>query len=422
LPKNWRACGRKPSACLRSRKALTPRWSRGRCGGCKATPRALAIEDGLVDALLADIEAGGAKDALPLLAFTLERLYSEYHSGGSLKLAHYEALGRVKGSIEAAVERALKSADGDSAIPLDRAARLNLLRCGLIPWLAGIDPDTGAPRRRVARLSEIPAEARPLIQHLVEQRLLATDVTKDTGEKTIEPAHEALLRQWGVLEGWLTEDAGLLAVLEGIKRASRDWAANNQARAWLVHAGDRLATAERLSARPDIAANLERTDHEYIAACRKAEAEVKRGKRRLQVAAYASLIAIIIGLVSWINQAYIANEWRWWTVTRPYIVSQVRPYVLSMPKEQALNPGDSFQECAHDCPEMIVVPAGSFLMGMLPSPPLYQDESPVHRVTIARPFAVSKFELTFEQWDMCESLGDCAYVSDGGSGRCRYPK
>ena len=170
----------------------------------------------------------------------LERLYGEYHSGGSLKLAHYEALGRVKGSIEAAVERALKAADADPAIPRDRAARLALLRRGLIPWLAGIDPDTGAPRRRVARLSEIPAEARPLIQHLVEQRLLATDVNKDTGEATIEPAHEALLRQWGLLEGWLTEDAGLLAVLEGVKRASRDWAANNRSRAWLAHA-DRSA-------------------------------------------------------------------------------------------------------------------------------------------------------------------------------------
>ena len=218
----------------------------------EGTARALDIEDALVDALLADIEAGGAKDALPLLAFTLERLYGEYHSGGSLKLAHYEALGRVKGSIEAAVERALKAADADPAIPRDRAARLALLRRGLIPWLAGIDPDTGAPRRRVARLSEIPAEARPLIQHLVEQRLLATDVNKDTGEATIEPAHEALLRQWGLLEGWLTEDAGLLAVLEGVKRASRDWAANNRDRAWLAHQTDRLAAAERLSraARP----------------------------------------------------------------------------------------------------------------------------------------------------------------------------
>jgi hypothetical protein len=109
----------------------------------------------LVDALLADIEVGGAKDALPLLAFTLERLYGEYHAGGSLKLAHYQALGRVKGSIEAAVERALKAADADPAIPRDRAARMAMLRRGLIPWLAGIDPDTGAPRRRVARLAEI---------------------------------------------------------------------------------------------------------------------------------------------------------------------------------------------------------------------------------------------------------------------------
>lgn len=80
----------------------------------------------------------------------------------------------MKGSIEAAVERAFKAADADPKVPKDKEARLALLRRGLIPWLAGIDPDTGAPRRSVARLSEIPAEARPLIQHLVEQRLLAT--------------------------------------------------------------------------------------------------------------------------------------------------------------------------------------------------------------------------------------------------------
>src|ERR1700732_3884964 len=207
------------------------RWLEG-------TERALEIEDALVEALLADIEAGGATDALPLLAFTLERLYDEYHAGGHLKLAHYNELGRVKGSIEAAVERALKAADADPAIAKDRLARLALLRRGLIPWLAGIDPDTGAPRRRVARLSEIPAEARPLIDDLVDQHLLATDVSKDTGEKTIEPAHEALLRQWGLLDGWLAEDAGLLAVLEGVKRGSRDWAANNRRRAWLAHQTD----------------------------------------------------------------------------------------------------------------------------------------------------------------------------------------
>jgi hypothetical protein len=134
------------------------------------TARSLEIGDSLVNALLTDIEAGGAKDALPLLAFTLERLYGEYHSGGSLKLAHYEALGRVKGSIEAAVERALKAADADPAIPRDRPARLALLRRGLIPWLAGIDPDTGAPRRRVARLPRRPG-AKHARCDLIGQRL-----------------------------------------------------------------------------------------------------------------------------------------------------------------------------------------------------------------------------------------------------------
>jgi hypothetical protein len=214
----------------------------------EATPRALTIDEGLVDALLADIEAGGAKDALPLLAFILERLYAEYHAGGVLKLSQYDALGRVRGSIEAAVGRALKAADADPAIPRDRTARLALLRRGLIPWLAGIDPDTGAPRRRVARLSEIPAEARPLIQHLVEQRLLATDVNRDTGEATIEPAHEALLRQWSLLDGWLTEDATLLAVLEGVKRQPRLGREQPQPR--LVGAPDRPAGCRRAARQP----------------------------------------------------------------------------------------------------------------------------------------------------------------------------
>jgi formylglycine-generating enzyme required for sulfatase activity len=382
----------------------------------------------LVEALLADIEVGGAKDALPLLAFTLERLYGEYHAGGTLKLSHYNALGRVEGSIEAAVERALKAADADPAIPRDRLARLALLRRGLIPWLAGIDPDTGAPRRRVARLSEIPAEARPLIQHLVEQRLLATDINKKTGEATIEPAHEALLRQWGLLQGWLTEDAGLLAVLEGVKRASRDWAANNRDRAWLTHATDRLAAAERLSARPDLAANLEPTDDAYIAACRKAEADARRGRRLLQTATYVSLVAIIIGLVGWIEQSYIKNEARWYWTERPFVAANIWPYVLSSAAERALKAGDSFRECAPRqqdkdyCPDMVLIPAGSFVMGSpLTEKDRYDREGPQHSVTIPTAFAVSKFEVTFDEWDTCVAYGYCDPHTDAPFGRGRLP-
>ena len=158
--------------------------------------RKLSIEDRLTERLLADIELGGGKDALPLLAFTLEKLYTEYGGDGDLRLDEYERLGGIAGSIEAAVERTFKAVDSDIRIPRHRQQRFSLLRKGLIPWLAGIDPDTRSPRRRVARLSEIPNDVRPLIDQLIEQRLLATDVDKATGETTIEPAHEALLRQW----------------------------------------------------------------------------------------------------------------------------------------------------------------------------------------------------------------------------------
>ena len=173
--------------------------------------------------------------------------------------------------------------------------RLALLRRGLIPWLAGINSDTGAPRRRVAQLSEIPAEARSLIHHFVEQRLLATDVASSTGEKTIEPAHEALLRQWGLLRGWLAEDAGLLSVMDGVRRASRDWIANGKTAAWLTHTTGRLEAAERLRERPDLVANLEPTDHEYLAACRKAEVAARGRARRARAFIYVLLIGIIAG-------------------------------------------------------------------------------------------------------------------------------
>jgi formylglycine-generating enzyme required for sulfatase activity len=386
------------------------------------TARVLKIEDGLVDALLADMETGGAADALPLLAYALERLYGEYHASGNLRLAHYDELGRVKGSIEAAVERAFKAADADPTIPKDPAQRLALLRRGLIPWLAGIDPDVGAPRRRVARLAELPAESRALIHHLVQQRLLTADIAKDTGETTIEPAHEALLRQWSMLQGWLAEDAALLGVLDGIKRAARDWVANGKSDAWLTHTSGRLEAAERLAERQDLAAHLAPVDREYLAACHNAAAAARRRRRRVQALIYVLLCGIIVGLLGWINQAFLMAQINWLTVERPYMLANVRPYVLSPEAERALKPLSTFRECAKDCPEMIVIPAGEFVMGSPESEKdRYDNEGPQHRVTIPRRFAVSKFDVTFADWDACASVGGCPPADDTGRGRGRNP-
>lgn len=380
----------------------------------QGTSRFIDIEDALVDTVLADIETGGAKDTLPLLAFIMERLYIEHGGDGDLTVAEYRSLGGLKGSIEAAVEQALLAADADETIPKDRSERMALLRRGFIPYLADIDPDTGATQRCIAAWSQIPAESQPLIQHLVNQRLLATDRNKVTLEKTVEPAHEALLRQWGELAGWLGEDARLLAVLRGIKRASREWEANDRGTTWLTHRADRLAAAERLIASSHLAVNLDSTDQNYVEKCREAEANNQRGKRRLQIVAYISLIAIIVGLVGWINQPLIEAQWRWWTVQRKFVAIYFWPHVLTLAAEQKLKPGDPLRECAPKrakadyCPDMVVIPNGEFNMGAPPTDKTaFPNERPQHLVNISKPFAVSKFEITFAEWDTCVRAGGC---------------
>ena len=85
--------------------------------------------------------------------------------------------------------------------------------------------------------------------------------------------------------------------------------------------------------------------------------------------------------------------------------------------------GKTFQDCPA-CPEMVVVPAGSFMMG---SPRSEEgrddDEGPVHRVTIPAPFAVGVYEVTFEEWDACVRGGGCGGYrpDDEGWGRGRRP-
>jgi formylglycine-generating enzyme required for sulfatase activity len=71
---------------------------------------------------------------------------------------------------------------------------------------------------------------------------------------------------------------------------------------------------------------------------------------------------------------------------------------LSPAQERALKPKDSFKEC-EVCPEMVVVPAGAFAMGSPNNEKARDDsEGPQHKVTIARSFALGKFEVTVDQF------------------------
>jgi formylglycine-generating enzyme required for sulfatase activity len=149
---------------------------------------------------------------------------------------------------------------------------------------------------------------------------------------------------------------------------------------------------------------------------RRADRERRRQlhrSRRIQALIYTLMACIILGLVGWINQAYIKKQINWYLVMRPYMISEIRPYVLSAPTEHALKPLKSFRECGKDCPTMIVIPAGNFIMGSPSSEQGHVDhEAPQHSVSIPRPFAISKFDVTFAEWDSCVSVGGCPHVSE----------
>jgi formylglycine-generating enzyme required for sulfatase activity len=58
------------------------------------------------------------------------------------------------------------------------------------------------------------------------------------------------------------------------------------------------------------------------------------------------------------------------------------------------------QEC-RNCPELVVLPAGSFLMGSPPDEPERRDNERQHRVTIPRPFAIAATPVTWNEWEAC---------------------
>ena len=94
-------------------------------------------------------------------------------------------------------------------------------------------------------------------------------------------------------------------------------------------------------------------------------------------------------------------------------------------RAEPVNPtgaGSLLRDCPN-CPDMVVVPAGEFMMG---SPETERgrgkNEGPQRKVTFQQPFAVGKYEVTFAQWDTCAAEGGCKHQpGDETWGRGRRP-
>ncbi|MGB6172949.1 MAG: SUMF1/EgtB/PvdO family nonheme iron enzyme, partial [Xanthobacteraceae bacterium] len=367
--------------------------------------------EGLVDIITRRAAEDSIKDigSLPLLSYTLDDMWTQMvrHGDGTLRLpAQSFELGGVL------VDRANKFLEKHPGAE-------NALRRILTLRLATVRDD-GEPTRRRASRGEFSPEEWRLVSELADypNRLLVT-VASETGDTYAEVAHEAIFRRWEKLREWIAAEREFLAWRSGLEAAHRAWQdAPDRSKDDALLMGFALAQAQSwLAKRSD---DIPEADGKFIVLARKA---AQRRRLRAQALVGALAFGIVAALVGWFNQSYLQERWRWFTVTRPYMMAQIRPYVLTATEERALGPTSQFKECAKDCPEMIVVPAGPFMMGSSASDmgngALAQ---PVHIVTIGKAFAVSKFEVTFADWDACAAHGDCdPHISDDDFGRGPQP-
>jgi formylglycine-generating enzyme required for sulfatase activity len=98
-------------------------------------------------------------------------------------------------------------------------------------------------------------------------------------------------------------------------------------------------------------------------------------------------------------------------------VVPVQKNLVFAQKQTSLEPGEIFRDC-DDCLELVVVPPGDFVMGSNDTP----YEKPEHTISIRRPFAIGRREVTFAEWDQCADAGACKHrPDDHGWGRGDRP-
>jgi WD40 repeat protein/class 3 adenylate cyclase len=245
----------------------------------------LRVESSLGEALVQEVgeEAGG----LPLLSTALVELWKA-REGGWLRRQAYELTGGVRG----AVSRLAEASYGQLSQPEREAARTVLLR------LVGEGEGEAAVRRR-ASVSEFDIDREPtttaVLSRFTEDRLL----TRDDG--MIELAHEALVREWPRLRGWLDEDTAGRQLRGHLTQAAQQWAGRDR------DTGD-LYRGARLSATLDWAQTHDRElnelEREFLAQSRQASEQEAERQRRTN----RRLRGLLIGTAAFLVVAIVAGS------------------------------------------------------------------------------------------------------------------
>jgi WD40 repeat protein/DNA-binding SARP family transcriptional activator len=254
----------------------------------------LRLEPGLPDVIVRDV--AGEPGALPLLSHALLETWKR-RRGRVLTHGGYHDAGGVRG----AVARTAEAVYGRLDLRQQALARNVFVR------LTEFGEGTEDTRRRVAiaELTADPgqtAQLEALLRTLTEARLVTV------GDAGVELAHEALIREWPRLRGWLDDDRESLRIHRHLTHAAQDWETLGRDPAELYR-GPRLSGAlEWTGGAGDAVLNpLER---EFLSASsarqqqeeREQAAQVRRLRRRLAGVALALVIALVAGTLAVIQQ------------------------------------------------------------------------------------------------------------------------
>jgi WD40 repeat protein len=239
----------------------------------------LQFETGLISTILDHIE--GQPGAMPLLQHALLELWNRRH-GRWLKSEEYQAIGRVQGAIAKTADAVYAALKGD---PERQQMRDVFMRLTRLDENAVQSADRRDTRQRV-RMDELtpagsdPTLTRLLLKRLADARLIVTSVNAATDREEVEVAHEALIRYWPRLCGWLDEDRASLRLRQGINEAAREWEARGKDESLLVHRGSRLEDAAALRGHTQF--RLNELEDAYVTGCVALQNKEKAARERLR--------------------------------------------------------------------------------------------------------------------------------------------
>ena len=240
----------------------------------------------LDDVLLAATEHAPA--ALPLLEFTLDRLYHD-RVEATLTHAAYRKLNGVEGAIALTAEREYAALSDQAK---DAFGRL----FGALVNLADVHQEE-RPVRRSALTDELHSNG-PLsefIDRFARARLLVFD-QDTTGHQSVSVVHEALFLHWERLRDWIAENRELLRIRGRVEDAARLWDREGRPRDLLLVGGRALSEAQDLLGREQ-AITLTPVVRDFVTASAARSRAVQRWRRIAAAVVIAALS--IAGVVTY---------------------------------------------------------------------------------------------------------------------------